>query len=149
MKALKWVLIVLGAVCLGFGLFMVIRLSMDMGTVMSAANAGRGADALANPMSTVWIVSAIALAAGALLGLGLGLPRLTSGTVRRETLKGAAAQREQAIRENALRRSGAAGSPAAPVVGQREELPGAGDSARPQLEAGSDVAGTSERDAGR
>ncbi|AXE39434.1 hypothetical protein JS278_02282 [Acidipropionibacterium virtanenii] len=108
MKAVKWVLVVVGAVCLGIGLYMVVRLSMDMRTIMGAANAGKSVDVLQNPMKTVWIVGAVALIAGVLLGLGIGLPRRTIGSVRRRTLEGAAAQRENAIRENALRRSGRA-----------------------------------------
>lgn len=133
MKAVKWVLIVLGAVCLGVGLYMVIRLSMDMRTIMGAANAGKSVDVLQNPMRTVWIVGAVALGAGALLGAGIGLPRRTLGSVRRETLEGAAAQRESAIRENALRRAGRPRPEAATGDG---ELPAGSD--RPQLEASAD-----------
>lgn len=141
MKALKWVLIVVGAVCLGFGLYMVIRLSMDMRTVMDAANAARGANAFADLRPTLWIVAGIALAAGALLGLGVGLPRRTSGSVRRDALEGAAAHREEAIRENALRRGAAAPSqaPTGPVaVAQAgpEELGDGVAQTRPQLEQG-------------
>lgn len=137
MKVAKWVLVVLGAVCLGIGLYMVIRLSMDMRTIMGAANASKSVDVLQNPMRTIWIVGAVALVAGALLGLGIGLPQRTLGSVRRETLESAAAQRESAIRENALRLSGrseagpgAGSAPEAPAGTDRRELePGSGDEA--------------------
>lgn len=149
MKALKWVLIVVGAVCLGFGLFMVIRMSMDLKTVMGAANAGRGADPFASPMPTVWIVAGISLAAGALLGLGIGLPRRTSGSVRKDALEGAAAQREQAIRENALRRASA--GPSASHAGRDEpgELtaPARGADETPQLERGDQTSSSTDDDA--
>lgn len=107
MKALKLSLIVLGAVSLGIGLFMVVDLAMHMPAIMRAANTGRSGDAVfASPMATIWILSGVGLLCGLLIGLGAGLPSQTASQVRKQTLEEAAAQRERSIRENALKQAG-------------------------------------------
>lgn len=105
MKFLKGLLVVLGVAALGFGVYVLVRLSWDMNKIMGAANAAKTIDNLSNPMPRIWIASGVAAVAGLLLGLGLGLPRRTAGSVRKETLRGAASDREAAIREAAIRRA--------------------------------------------
>jgi F420-0:gamma-glutamyl ligase-like protein len=106
-KALKLSLVVLGAISLGIGLFMVVNLAMHMPSIVRAANEGRTGDAVfASPMTTIWILSGVSLLCGLLIGLGIGFPRQTNSRVRKATLEEAAAQRERSIRENALKQAG-------------------------------------------
>ncbi|MDN5976961.1 hypothetical protein [Acidipropionibacterium jensenii] len=150
MKTLKLVLIVLGAVALGVGLYMTISVGMAMDTIMAAARSSSGGAGLTDPTSTIWTVAGVSLACGLLIGLGVGLPRQTNSSVRKATLRGAAEQRERSIRDSALRQGGAGIQPPTGEPNARttvESIPTTGEKAaseKPAPELGGAESGAPE-----
>ena len=111
MKTLKSILIVIGGIGLCVGLYLTIKLAVEMPDLVEAANVGRSGSGLFNsPMPSVWLAAGVCLLCGLLGGIGLGLPKQTNARVRKDTLEEAARDRERLIRENALRSAGAASS---------------------------------------
>lgn len=111
MKTLKSILIVIGGIGLCVGLYLTIKLAVEMPDLVEAANAGRTGSGLFNsPMPSVWLAAGVCLLCGLVGGIGLGLPKQTNARVRKDTLEEAARDRERLIRENALRSAGAASS---------------------------------------
>ena len=111
MKTLKSILIVIGGIGLCVGLYLTIKLAVEMPDLVEAANVGRSGSGLFNsPMPSVWLAAGVCLLCGLLGGIGLGLPKQTNARVRKDTLEEAARDRERLIREKALRSAGAASS---------------------------------------
>ncbi len=111
MKTLKSILIVIGGIGLCVGLYLTIKLAVEMPDLVEAANVGRSGSGLFNsPMPSVWLAAGVCLLCGLVGGIGLGLPKQTNARVRKDTLEEAARDRERLIRENALRSAGAASS---------------------------------------
>ena len=105
MKPIKWLLALLGLAAVagaGVGLF---RFGWDMQEIIGAAQRYDSARVIANPVTTTVMIAGVTLAAGLLLGLGLGLPNRTSGQIRRATLDEVNSGRSAAIATKASQRS--------------------------------------------
>lgn len=73
MKFLKWVLVVVGGVGLLIGGWYLFQSWVGIGKMMAVAVSNRSVD-FPSPMSSVYLATGLCLAAGFLLGLGVGLP---------------------------------------------------------------------------
>lgn len=103
MKPIKWILGLLGlAAVAGAGVWL-FRFGWDMQEIIGAAQRYDSARVIANPVTTTAMIAGISLAAGLLLGLGLGLPSRTSGQIRKRTLDEVNAGRSAAIATKATR----------------------------------------------
>lgn len=97
MKFLKWVLGLLGvaaAVAAGVWLF---RFGWDMQELIGAAQRYDSARVIPNPVTTTTMIAGVALAAGLLVGLALGLPARTAGQIRKGALDEVNAGRTAAV----------------------------------------------------
>ncbi|MDO5286122.1 MAG: hypothetical protein Q4G45_04790 [Actinomycetia bacterium] len=88
MKVLKGILAALGVIALIVAIVMLIRISWNLQGILGSANryAPDGGQQWGNPVQDVILSSGVALLSGLLLGIGLGLPRRTSKTVREEAV---------------------------------------------------------------
>ena len=101
MKLMKIVLLLLGlAALVAGGVFLGLNW-VDVGRLLTAANNDKSANLNPDPMPRIYLTTALGTVGGLLLGLGLGLPTRTAGTIRNEALDGAAARRQDEIRTRA------------------------------------------------
>lgn len=105
MKPIKWLLMLLGvAAVAGAGVWL-FRFGWDMQEIIGAAQRYDSARVIANPVTTTTMIAGVALGAGLLLGLGLGLPTRTPGQIRRATLDEVNSGRSAVIANKAAERS--------------------------------------------
>lgn len=100
MKILKWLLAVLGvAGVIGAGVYTYLGW-FELQKLVAVAESMRSAPQV-NPQQEILLAIGLALLGGLLLGLGLGIPRRSSGQIRKETLQAVNTGREAEIRQRA------------------------------------------------
>ncbi|MFP5417120.1 MAG: hypothetical protein ACLGHZ_09685 [Actinomycetes bacterium] len=122
MKILKAILAVLGVVGLVAAGIYLGFVWVDNERLLAAANANKSGNLFPSPMTNIYLAAALGSAGGLLLGLGIGLPMRTPGSVRRAALDEANRSRTNAIAAKAAGAGaggsggpGAAGGPAQPT----------------------------------
>ncbi len=118
MKIVKIVLSIVGVAALVAGGVYLSLVYLDNARLLAAANANKSGNLFNDPMQNIFLVAGLALLGGLALGIGLAMPSMTKGAVRREVLDGVNDQRRSAIAKGAA---------------QHASLPEGGD---PQLPAG-------------
>lgn len=103
MKILKVLLALLGIVGLVVAVVLLGTSFVQLNSMTSVANSNRSnPDSwFPNPFNQTALEVALGAAGGLLLGLGLGLPKKTSGQVRRDALDDVATQRQSSIAQRA------------------------------------------------
>ena len=100
MKILKVMLAVLGvAGLIGAGIYTSLGW-LELQKLVAVAESMRSTPQL-NPQQEIMLAIGLALLGGLLLGLGLGIPRRSSGQIRKETLQAVNTGRETEIRQRA------------------------------------------------
>lgn len=100
MKILKLLLAVLGvAGVIGAGVYTYLGW-FELQKLVAVAESMRSAPQV-NPQQEIMLAIGLALIGGLLLGLGLGIPRRSSGQIRKETLQAVNTGRESEIRQRA------------------------------------------------
>lgn len=98
MKFLKILLLLVGLAGIVAGALFLGMNWVDLGKLLAAANTNKSGNLFPDPMPRIYLTSGLLAAGGFLLGLGLGLPKLTAGQIRNAALDTAAAQRQAEIR---------------------------------------------------
>ena len=119
MKIVKIVLSIVGVAALVAGGVYLSLVYLDNARLLAAANANKSGNLFNDPMQNIFLVAGLALLGGLALGIGLAMPSMTKGAVRREVLDGVNDQRRSSIAKGAA---------------QHASLPDGG--ADPQLPAG-------------
>jgi len=83
MKVLKWILGVIGLAATAVMGFYLFRAWVEIGKMMTAANTNRS-QSFPSPINYVYLSTGLALAAGLILGLALGLPARTARSMRHD-----------------------------------------------------------------
>lgn len=124
MKIVKIVLSIVGVAALVAGGVYLSLVFLDNARLLAAANANKSGNLFNDPMQNIFLVAGLALLGGLALGIGLAMPTMTRGAIRRDALDEVNSQRRSAIAK------GAAEHASLPTDGGAE-LPPAGDD--PQL----------------
>lgn len=101
MKIVKIVLSIVGVAALVAGGVYLSLVYLDNARLLAAANANKSGNLFNDPMQNIFLVAALALVGGLALGIGLAMPSMTKGAVRREVLDGVNDQRRSAIAKGA------------------------------------------------
>lgn len=86
MKVLKNVFLVLGLFAVVAGVVLLFLTYADVNRIYGVAIANPGQATYADPFPRVLLTVGVSLLGGLLLGLGIGLPRRTGGSVRAEAI---------------------------------------------------------------
>ncbi|WP_460744772.1 hypothetical protein [Mariniluteicoccus endophyticus] len=103
MKILKILFALAGVVGLAVAGYYLFNAWVDIRSMMAIANANRSAE-FVSPWQKVLTSTLLATAGALVLGLGIGLPMRTAGSVRKKALQDAADARELQIRDRAAAR---------------------------------------------
>lgn len=87
MKVLKNVFLAIGLIVIAGAGAILIKNAWDLRILYEIAMANKSQASVTNPTNLVLIGAGLAAVGGVLLGLGLGLPRRTAGSVRHQTLE--------------------------------------------------------------
>lgn len=98
MKILKVLLLVAGVIGLAIGGYYLFQAWLEVRNIWAIANSMRNTTSV-NPQPFVVTAALVGALGGLLLGIGIGLPLHTRGSVRRQALQDASDVRETAIRE--------------------------------------------------
>ena len=101
MKIVKIVLSIVGVAALVAGGVYLSLVYLDNARLLAAANANKSGNLFNDPMQNIFLVAGLALLGGLALGIGLAMPSMTKGAVRREVLDGVNDQRRSAIAKGA------------------------------------------------
>lgn len=101
MKILKWVLAIIGVAGLIAAIVLLGKFALDARELIGAAQRYDSARSIQDPFVTTALIAGISAAGGLLLGVGLGMPSRTAGSIRNAALDDAAARREAEIRGRA------------------------------------------------
>lgn len=100
MKILKLLLGVLGLAAIITAVVFIVRTWDSVRGLWFAANANRS-QPFDNPINQIYLTIGVAALAGLLVGLAIGLPSRTAGSIRRQALQDASDVREASIRRRA------------------------------------------------
>lgn len=84
MKFLKWLLAVLGILGLAAAGFFFFRSWVDVGRLMAAVNVNHAG--YTSPWNMIAYATGLAALGGLLLGMAIGIPTRTAGSIRKEAL---------------------------------------------------------------
>ena len=87
MKVLKNVLLVIGLLVVAGAGALLVKNAWDLRILYEIAMANKSQPSVVNPTNLVLIGAGLAVVGGLLVGLGIGMPKRTAGSVRHETLE--------------------------------------------------------------
>lgn len=87
MKVLKNVLLVVGLIAVIAAGAMLLNNIWNLKTIFELAYVNKSQASLTNPIPLVALGAGLALVGGILLGLGIGMPRRTAGSVRKDAIE--------------------------------------------------------------
>jgi hypothetical protein len=87
MKVLKNVFLVLGLLVVAGAGALLVKNAWDLRILYEIAMANKSQPSIGNPTNLVLIGAGLAVAGGLLVGLGIGMPKRTAGSVRTATLE--------------------------------------------------------------
>lgn len=87
MKVLKNVFLVIGLVVVAGAAALLVKNAWDLRILYEIAMANKSQPSVGNPTNLVLIGAGLAVVGGLLVGLGIGMPKRTAGSVRHQTLE--------------------------------------------------------------
>ena len=87
MKVFAWLLAVVGLICTAASGALLVKNMWDLRILYEVAMANKSQASVVNPATMVLIGAGLAFAGGLLLGIGLGMPKKTRGSVREEAVE--------------------------------------------------------------
>ncbi|MGV8848837.1 MAG: hypothetical protein ACOH16_04740 [Propionibacteriaceae bacterium] len=87
MKVLKNVFLVIGLLVVAGAGALLVKNAWDLRILYEIAMANKSQPSVVNPTNLVLIGAGLAVIGGLLVGLGIGMPRRTAGSVRHQTLE--------------------------------------------------------------